>query len=78
MKTQYQSRETVTCECEVNGEKVFYDGCSSNTLEKAKVFYNPDQWEYIGSGFKTWHNGLESNWHHEHHFFILKPTPNDQ
>lgn len=59
-------------ECEINGVRSQYNGCSENTLEKAKEFYDADKWEYIGSGFKAWHNGVENNWEQEHHFFIHK------
>ena len=53
------------------GKRVHYDACSSGTLEEGRRFYG-DRYEYIGSGFKTWHNGVENNWKEEHHFFIIK------
>jgi hypothetical protein len=55
-------------QCLINGERVEYDACYSGPLEEAKELFQ-DRFTYIGSGFKTWHNGTENNWDEEHHFF---------
>lgn len=61
-----------TCinECELNGERFIYDGCSTSSLEDSKKFYDKYGWIYIYSGYRTWHNGVENNWKEKHHFFI--------
>lgn len=57
----------------IDGKRVKYDGCSNNPLPMAKEFYTDDKWEYIGSSFTTFHDGVENNWGKEYHFFIHKP-----
>lgn len=60
-------------ECFLEGKKIIYDGCSSKPFEEALKFYTEEcipSWIYIGSGYKTWHNGRETTWNTLHHFFI--------
>lgn len=61
------------CECEINGEIVEYDGCSSGSLKAAKKFYSENEhvkWIHIGSGTKVYLDGYP--WNSEgklYHFF---------
>lgn len=62
-------------ECEVDGFRFIYDGCNSHSLEHAINFYTnhfTPKLLYVGSGYKTWHNGRESNWKELHHFFVYQ------
>lgn len=52
-----------------NGVLKQYDACSSNSLEYALVLFR-NGFEYIGSGFKTYINGQETEHEIEYHFFI--------
>ena len=60
-------------ECEIDGVRFIYDGCSSSTLEESLDFY-ANHFKpimiYVGSGHRTWHNNHEQNWRELHHFFI--------
>lgn len=55
-------------ECLIDGQKVHYDACSVQDLEKAQEFYGP-AYKYIGSGYVTFHNGTKNTWDYIHHFF---------
>lgn len=57
-------------ECIINGIKMKYDACSSNTLEHALNYYK-DYFEYIGSGTgEIYINGKKNMFNGIHHFFI--------
>jgi hypothetical protein len=73
MRNIFEERKSIS-EAEINGNRVRFGACSSNSLEKAKEFYGKD-WEYIGSGHKTWYDGVENNWKELHHFFVYNPKP---
>lgn len=58
--------------CLIDGKVVFYDACSSNSsLEYAKDFYK-NNFEYIGSGYVYFINGVENKSETQHHFFKRK------
>lgn len=62
----------IKTECEINGVRQEYNGCSPGDLEKAQQFYTPDKWEYIGSGTRYYINGVANNFDKPYFFFILK------
>jgi len=58
--------------CLIDGEIVFYDACSSNSsLAYAKAFYI-NNFEYIGSGYVYFINGVKNESKTQHHFFKRK------
>lgn len=64
-------------ECLIRNKRMFYDGCSTDTLRDAKEFYAAaDGWEYIGSSRIVWYNGESSTCLDITHFFILKTKSN--
>lgn len=58
-----------TRECLIKGNAVAYDACSTSMLYKARGFYNPEIFKYIGSGRTYYINGTENKSKRVHHFF---------
>ena len=58
-------------QCLINGQIIDYDVCGSKSLEDTKSFYG-DNYEYIGSSFTTYHDGVKNEWDELHHFFNIK------
>lgn len=56
----------------VNGKMVYYDGCHDGTLEKAKEFYDPSVYEYIGTSDGIIVNDVHMHIGEAHHLFIFK------
>jgi len=59
-------------ECVINNARVDYDACSTGSKKEADEFYGKN-FDYMGSGFTTYHNGTKNDWTEEHHFYKLKP-----
>lgn len=57
-------------ECEINGKRVSFDYTSSGELSELIEFY--DNAVYIGSGYRTWYNGVLNEWDELRHFFVSK------
>ena len=60
-------------ECEIDGRRVPFDylaKSSQRTLDEAIAFY--DNAVYIGSGCRTWYDGVLCDWDETQHFFIKK------
>lgn len=57
-------------ECQINGIRQYYDACSRSSLEEAKEYYK--DFDYIGSGYITYHNNTKNVWKQLTHFFIKK------
>ena len=62
-----------TTECLIKGEKVAYDVCAHCLLHQAKDFYNPEVFQYIGSGRTYYIGGTENKPKAVHHFFVYTP-----
>lgn len=72
MRQELGQPKNVKCEyLDKNGIRQRYDGCSSYSLERAKAFYTETGgWEYVSSGYITFHDGVENKWDELHHFFV--------
>ena len=57
-------------EFEQNGNKITYDACSNYSIEKAKDYYEPLGFKYIGSGNIIYVNGFKNTFPDLYHFFI--------
>lgn len=56
-------------ECLLDGEKVHYHACTELTREQAEEYYRPDLFQYMGSGYITYHNGVKNVWDNLHNFY---------
>ena len=56
-------KKSVKTECEIDGKRMRYDGCSSNSKDEADKFYNslPGKWTYIGSSRTYWIDGKKNS-----------------
>ena len=60
--------EPTYCECEIDGVRIHYDGCDSNSLENALKFYK--DWDYIGSNDGVIYiDGVRNDFKSKHYFF---------
>lgn len=69
----------ITRECEINGQRVPYDACSSvRSTEEAKEIYG-ENFEYIGTSKVMWINGvLQQDVRKPYHFFRQKNIMNEK
>jgi hypothetical protein len=69
MWRDYYDNEDTFCECEINGVRIPYDCCSSNSKKEAFEVYKNH--EYIGSNNGVIYvNGVRNDFKQEYHFFI--------
>lgn len=58
--------------CQIKGQQLHYDACATNSLKEAKIFYS--NFDYIGSSYVYFINGVKNKSDKRHHFFTRKPN----